>query len=73
MFSDVVMGRDLHSEVNKWAIYGGLTHIDGGTKDTYFGKGYYTYDIGSKDIDVDSKITGMYAQGEYGVNETQNI
>lgn len=73
MFSDVVMGRDLHSEVNKWAIYGGLTHIDGGTKDTYFGKGYYTYDIGSKDIDVDSKITGMYAQGEYGVNETLNL
>lgn len=73
MFSDVVMGRDLHPEVNKWAIYGGLTHIDGGTKDTYFGKGYYTYDIGSKDIDVDSKITGMYAQGEYGVNETLNL
>ena len=73
MFSDVVMGRDLHPEVNKWAIYGGLTHIDGGTKDTYFGKGYYTYDIGSKDIDVDNKITGMYAQGEYGVNETLNL
>ena len=73
MFSDVVVGRDLHPEVNKWAIYGGLTHIDGGTKDTYFGKGYYTYDIGSKDIDVDSKITGMYAQGEYGVNETLNL
>lgn len=73
MFSDVVMGRDLHPEVNKWAIYGGLTHIDGGTKDTYFGKGYYTYDIRSKDIDVDSKITGMYAQGEYRVNETLNL
>lgn len=73
MFSDVVMGRDLHPEVNKWAIYGGLTHIDGGTKDTYFGKGYYTYDIESKDIDVDSKITGMYVQGEYGVNETLNL
>ena len=57
MFSDVVMGRDLHPEVNKWAIYGGLTHIDGGTKDTYFGKGYYTYDIGSKDIDVDSTFS----------------
>lgn len=73
MFSDIVMDRDLHPEVNKWAIYGGLTHIDGGTKDTYYGKGYYTYDIGSKDIDVDSKITGMYAQGEYGVNETLNL
>lgn len=73
MFSDVVMGKDLHPEVNKWTIYGGLTHIDGGTKDTYYGKGYYTYDIGSKDIDVDSKITGMYAQGEYGVNETLNL
>ena len=73
MFSNIVMDRDLHPEVNKWAIYGGLTHIDGGTKDTYYGKGYYTYDIGSKDIDIDSKITGMYAQGEYGVNETLNL
>ena len=50
-------------------IYGGLTHIDGGTKDTYYGKGYYTYDIGSSDIDSDTKITGAYMLGEYGVSD----
>ena len=50
-------------------IYGGLTHIDGGTKDTYYGKGYYTYDIGSSDIDADTKITGAYMLGEYGVSD----
>ena len=49
---------------------GGLTHVDGGTKDTYYGKGYYTYDIGSIDMDADTKITGAYMLGEYGVSDT---
>jgi uncharacterized protein with beta-barrel porin domain len=51
-------------------IMGGLTHVDGGTKDTYYGKGYYTYDIGSSDMDADTKITGAYILGEYGVSDT---
>lgn len=68
MFSDIVMNKDLTTDINKWSIYGGFTHIDGGTKDSYYGKKDYTYNIVNKDIDVDSKISGMYALGEYGLS-----
>ncbi|MEJ6465391.1 autotransporter domain-containing protein [Fusobacterium ulcerans] len=70
MFRDIVTNNIFKPETNKWMIYGGLTHIDGGTKDTYYGKGYYTYDIGSSDMDVDTKITGAYMLGEYGISAT---
>ncbi|WP_339007690.1 autotransporter outer membrane beta-barrel domain-containing protein [Fusobacterium varium] len=70
MFRDIVTENIFKPETNKWMIYGGLTHVDGGTKDTYYGKGYYTYDIGSSDIDADTKITGAYMLGEYGVSDT---
>ena len=70
MFRDIVTENIFRPETNKWMIYGGLTHIDGGTKDTYYGKGYYTYDIGSADMDADTKITGAYMLGEYGVSDT---
>ena len=70
MFRDIVTENIFRPETNKWMIYGGLTHIDGGTKDTYYGKGYYTYDIGSSDMDAETKITGAYMLGEYGVSDT---
>ena len=70
MFRDIVTENIFKPEANKWMIYGGLTHVDGGTKDTYYGKGYYTYDIGSSDMDADTKITGAYMLGEYGVSDT---
>ena len=70
MFRDIVTENIFKPETNKWIIYGGLTHVDGGTKDTYYGKGYYTYDIGSSDMDADTKITGAYMLGEYGVSDT---
>ena len=70
MFRDIVTENIFRPETNKWMIYGGLTHVDGGTKDTYYGKGYYTYDIGSSDMDADTKITGAYMLGEYGVSDT---
>ena len=70
MFRDIVVDNIFKPETNKWMIYGGLTHIDGGTKDTYYGKGYYTTDIGSSDMDADTKITGAYMLGEYGVSDT---
>ena len=70
MFRDIVTENIFKPEANKWMIYGGLTHVDGGTKDTYYGKGYYTYDIGSSDMDADTKITGAYILGEYGVSDT---
>ena len=70
MFRDIVTENIFKPETNKWMIYGGLTHVDGGTKDTYYGKGYYTYDIGSSDMDADTKITGAYMLGEYGISDT---
>ena len=70
MFRDIVTENQFKANTGKWMIYGGLTHVDGGTKDTYYGKGYYTYDVGSSDIDADTKITGAYMLGEYGVSDT---
>ena len=70
MFRDIVTDNQFKANTGKWMIYGGLTHVDGGTKDTYYGKGYYTYDIGSSDMDADTKITGAYMLGEYGVSDT---
>ena len=70
MFRDIVTENIFRPETNKWMIHGGLTHVDGGTKDTYYGKGYYTYDIGSNDMDADTKITGAYMLGEYGISDT---
>ena len=70
MFRDIVTDNQFKANTGKWMIYGGLTHVDGGTKDTYYGKGYYTYDIGSNDMDADTKITGAYMLGEYGVSDT---
>ena len=70
MFRDIVTDNIFKADAGKWMIYGGLTHVDGGTKDTYYGKGYYTYDIGSSDMDADTKITGAYMLGEYGVSDT---
>ena len=70
MFRDIAVESQFKPELNKWLIMGGLTHVDGGTKDTYYGKGYYTYDIGSIDMDADTKITGAYMLGEYGVSDT---
>ena len=70
MFRDIAVESQFKPELNKWLIMGELTHVDGGTKDTYYGKGYYTYDIGSIDMDADTKITGAYMLGEYGVSDT---
>ncbi|MCF0172104.1 MAG: autotransporter outer membrane beta-barrel domain-containing protein, partial [Fusobacterium varium] len=70
MFRDIAVESQFKPKLNKWLIMGGLTHVDGGTKDTYYGKGYYTYDIGSSDMDADTKITGAYILGEYGVSDT---
>ena len=70
MFRDIAVESQFKPKLNKWLIMGGLTHVDGGTKDTYYGKGYYTYDIGSSDMDADTKITGAYMLGEYGISDT---
>ncbi|MDY3237124.1 MAG: hypothetical protein SOW37_03180, partial [Fusobacterium perfoetens] len=69
MFDEIAISKDLNPDLKSWAIYGGLTHSDGGNKNTFFGKGYYTYDVGSIDIDADTKIYGGYAKAEYGKSE----
>ncbi|MCF2625580.1 autotransporter domain-containing protein [Fusobacterium perfoetens] len=58
--------RDLKPDYKEWAIYGGFTHVDGGTKDTFYGRGYYTYDVGSHTDHADTKINGGYFKAEYG-------
>ncbi|RGJ22381.1 autotransporter family protein [Fusobacterium varium] len=70
MFRDIAVESQFKPELNKWLIMGGLAHVDGGTKDTYYGKGYYTYDIGSVDMDADTKITSTYIHKAYGVSDT---
>ena len=71
MFRDIVTENQFRADTGKWLIHGGLTHVDGGTKDTYFGKNYYDgLDVGSTDIDADTKITGAYMLGEYGISDT---
>lgn len=62
--------KELNPELNKWAIYGGFTHTDGGVENSYYGKGYYTYDIGSRNILADTKISGGYFKAEYGKSDT---
>ena len=36
MFRDIVTENEFKPELNKWMIMGGLTHADGGTKDTSY-------------------------------------
>ena len=70
MFRDIVTDNQFKPNLNNWLIYGGLTHTDGGNRDTYYGQNYYLYDTGNSNIDIDTKITGAYMLGEYGVSDT---
>ena len=38
MFRDIITENEFRPNLNNWLIMGGLTHADGGTKDTYYGK-----------------------------------
>ncbi|WP_462429786.1 autotransporter domain-containing protein [Fusobacterium varium] len=73
MFRDIVTENQFRPDMNKWLIMGGLTHRDGGTKDTYYGKNYYGFDTGTADVDVDMKLTGAYALGKYGYSENVSL
>ena len=59
--------------LNQWLIMGGLTHTDGGTKDSYYGQNYHGFDTGTADVDVDMKLTGAYALGKYGYSENVSL
>ena len=73
MFRDIVTENQFRPDLNRWLIMGGLTHRDGGTKDTYYGKNYHGFDIGTADVDTDMKLTGAYALGKYGYSENVSL
>jgi hypothetical protein len=66
-FTNIVEDKDLKPELGSWAVTGGLTHTDGG----YSSEGL----LGSNTklekyrADVDSKLTGIYTFGEYGLDK----
>lgn len=66
-FTNIVEDKDLKPELGSWAVTGGLTHTDGG----YSLEGL----LGSNTklekyrADVDSKLTGIYTFGEYGLDK----
>ena len=73
MFRDIITENQFKPNLNQWLIIGGLTHRDGGTKDTYYGKNYHGFDTGTADVDVDMKLTGTYALGKYGYSENVSL
>ena len=73
MFRDIVTENQFRPDMNKWLVMGGLTHRDGGTKDSYYGQNYHGFDTGTADVDVDMKLTGAYALGKYGYSENVSL
>ena len=73
MFRDIVTENQFRPDLNRWLVMGGLTHRDGGTKDTYYGKNYHGFDTGTADVDTDMKLTGAYALGKYGYSENISL
>ena len=73
MFRDIVTENQFKLNLNQWLVMGGLTHRDGGTKDSYYGQNYHGFDTGTADVDVDMKLTGAYALGKYGYSENVSL
>ncbi|WP_462424843.1 autotransporter outer membrane beta-barrel domain-containing protein [Fusobacterium sp. THCT13E1] len=73
MFRDIVTENEFKPELNKWMIMGGLTHADGGTKDTYYGRNYHGFDGGTSDTESDMKLTGAYMLAKYGYSENLSL
>ena len=73
MFRDIVTENQFRPDLNRWLVMGGLTHTDGGTKDSYYGQNYHGFDTGTADVDVDMKLTGAYALGKYGYSENISL
>ena len=73
MFRDIVTENQFRSNLNRWLVMGGLTHADGGTKDSYYGQNYHEIDGGTADVDVDMKLTGAYVLGKYGYSENVSL
>ena len=73
MFRDIITENQFRPDLNRWLVMGGLTHRDGGTKDSYYGQNYHGFDTGTADVDVDMKLTGAYALGKYGYSENISL
>ena len=73
MFRDIITENQFRPDLNRWLVMGGLTHRDGGTKDSYYGQNYHGIDTGTADVDVDMKLTGAYALGKYGYSENVSL
>ena len=73
MFRDIVTENEFRPNLNNWLIMGGLTHADGGTKDTYYGQNYYEIDNGSSSTSADMKLTGAYMLAKYGYSENLSL
>ena len=73
MFRDIITENQFRPDLNRWLVMGGLTHTDGGTKDTYYGQNYHGIDGGTAETDVDMKLTGAYALGKYGYSENVSL
>ncbi|GAA6323377.1 hypothetical protein F350042L8_04750 [Fusobacterium ulcerans] len=73
MFRDIVTENEFRPNLNNWLIMGGLTHADGGTKDTYYGRNYHGFDTGTSDTKADMKLTGAYMLAKYGYSENLSL
>ena len=73
MFRDIVTENEFRPNQDNWLIMGGLTHADGGTKDTYYGKNYHGFDTGISDTNADMKLTGAYMLAKYGYSENLSL
>ena len=73
MFRDIITENEFRPNLNNWLIMGGLTHADGGTKDTYYGHNYYEIDNGSSSTNADMKLTGAYMLAKYGYSENLSL
>ncbi|EHO79101.2 autotransporter family protein [Fusobacterium ulcerans] len=73
MFRDIVTENEFRPNLNKWMIMGGLTHADGGTKDTYYGQNYHEIDGGTAETSADIKLTGAYMLAKYGYSENLSL
>ena len=73
MFRDIITENEFRPNLNNWLIMGGLTHADGGTKDTYYGRNYHEFDTGSSETSADMKLTGAYMLAKYGYSENTSL
>ena len=73
MFRDIATENEFRPNLDNWLIMGGLTHADGGTKDTYYGQNYHGFDTGTSDTEAGMKLTGAYMLAKYGYSENLSL